>query len=105
MEAALKAIPSNTSVLAQPSVSPHLYHVLYLELPPDYNVGGFTPKGFDSMNIPVFYRKPEYVVFDKQLPDFALLNNTQFNVYNCMGANYTVYSSNDELEIYKLTKT
>jgi uncharacterized membrane protein len=99
---ALAAIPSNSSVLAQPSISAHLYNVLYIELPPDYIVSGFTQSGFSSLNITTFYNtKPQYVVFDSQLPDFDYLNNTYFNVYDYMGGNYSVYKSMGGFKIYK----
>jgi uncharacterized membrane protein len=102
VENALSIIPSNASAMAQPSIAAHLYRVLYIELPPNETVGGFSPTGFvNNFNISTYYTKPDYIVLDKQLPDYYLFNSTQFNIYSYMGQNYTPYYSAGGLEIYK----
>jgi len=101
---ALMAIPSNSSVLTQPLLSAHLYNVLYLELPPYYQVNAYTPSGFGRLNITTYYNsRPQYVAIDSNLADFNItMSNSQFNVYEFMGSNYTKYLSEGGVEIYKL---
>jgi uncharacterized membrane protein len=121
VESALDTIPSNASVLTQPSIASHLYRVVYLELPPDDTVGGFSPVGFvNNFDIVTYYNStPEYIILDKQLPDYALFNSSnvlfngrsgsyanpvnvsQFDVNAYMGGNYSLHSSSGGLEIYK----
>ncbi len=103
--AVLGSIPPNSVVMAQPSVSAHLYEILYLELPPDYVVSAFTPNGFEEINISTFYAKPEYIVMDKQLPDFnSTMDNPDFDVYGYLAGNYTLYYSGSGLEAYRLSR-
>jgi uncharacterized membrane protein len=105
IQIALQSIPPNSSVMAQPSIAPHLEDILNLEFPPDYMINGFQQQGFGPLNISLFYyAKPEYIVFDPQLPDYdSYMNSAAFNIYSYMGDNYTLYKSVSGVEIYKLS--
>ncbi|MDE1865990.1 MAG: DUF2079 domain-containing protein [Candidatus Micrarchaeota archaeon] len=98
----LGSIPHNASVMSQPSIATHLYRILYVELPPNESVGGFTPTGFvNNFNITTYYTVPEYVVVNNHFPDYALFNNTRFNVYSYMAGNYTLEASAGGFNLYK----
>jgi hypothetical protein len=91
--------------MAQPSLSAHMYNVLYLELPPDYKVKGFTPSGFTYFPIATYYGKPQYIVLDSNLSDFSYYNSSNFSVSNYIVGNYSLYESLGPLKVYKEDNT
>ena len=86
----------NTSIMAQGSITPHLYNMLYVENPPDEK-----PIWFEKLNYTTFWFKPEYIIIDRSLSDYLPMNSSEFNVYAYMHNNYTLYISENGLEIYK----
>ena len=86
----------NTSIMAQGSITPHLYNMLYVENPPDEK-----PMWFEKLNYTTFWFKPEYIIIDRNLSDYLPMNSSEFNVYAYMRNNYTPYLSENGLEIYK----
>lgn len=102
LSAALNAVPSNSTVMAQSLVTPHLYYVKYLELPPNSQVVRFTTNGIAASNATLLYwTKPDYIVVDTSLPDYDQMVNSNFSVYLYMGDNYTPIASAGNLTVYK----
>lgn len=96
VNAGLSMIPQNAVVMAQPSLSVHLFFIRNLELPPIYgNFGAFLS------NLTVYWTAPQYIVLDKNLSDYGDFSNSSFNLYNYMGKNYTVYYNSSGFYIYK----
>ncbi|MGC8699851.1 MAG: DUF2079 domain-containing protein [Candidatus Micrarchaeia archaeon] len=94
------SIPSaieNSSIMAQGSITPHLYNMLYVENPPDEK-----PLWFEPLNYTTYWFKPKYIVFDRELNDYGPMNSSSFNIFAYMGNNYTLYMRNGSLEIYVL---
>lgn len=102
IDSQLSKIPTNASLMTDVSLNPHLYYVQNLELTPNIKLEGFTPSGFSTINAPLYWFKPTYIAFDKNLSDFNTIQNTNFSIYTYMGSNYTLYSSTQGLEIYRL---
>ncbi len=93
----LNASYANTSIMAQGSITPHLYNMLYVENPPDEK-----PLWFEKLNYTTYWFKPEYIILDKNLSDFGPMNSSSFNIYAYMGSNYSLYYQKNGVEIYKL---
>jgi uncharacterized membrane protein len=95
----LNANSPNYSVMAQGSISPHLYSMLYVENPPDEK-----PLWFEALNYTTYWFTPNYIILDKNLGDFGPMVSNSFNVYAYMGDNYSIYYSSNGLIIYKRIK-
>jgi hypothetical protein len=85
--------------MAQGSISPHLYSMLYVENPPDEK-----PPWFEALNYTTYWFTPNYIILDKNLGDFGPMVSNSFNVYAYMGDNYSIYYSSNGLIIYKRIK-
>jgi uncharacterized membrane protein len=92
----LASLPGNATVLAQGSITPHLYNRLFVENAPDEK-----PKWFEPLNYTTYWFKPEYIIIDTQVSDFAAMDSGSFNVYEYVSANYTVYDDLDNITVYK----
>lgn len=99
VDAALATIPSNASVLTQVSMAPHLYQHCDLELPPISGYGTWYSSDVHT----VFWFRPDYIVFDKSLPDYELIedNHAGFQIYDYMKGNYTEIYNQSGLYIFK----
>lgn len=94
---AISMIPSNSSVLAQAWIAPHLYYIKNLEIPPSDN-----PITFWNANVTVYWFTPEYIIMDKYMYGYnELANPSQFNVYNYTRYNYTTIYNESGLYIFK----
>ncbi len=97
-------IPGNTTVMAAPSITPHLYYVKELELTPNANVQIFTSNGVQNASLSLYWTQPQYIVVDNIYNDLYTMDNANFSVYTYMGDNYTQIAQmhNPNVTIYKL---
>ena len=94
-------IPSNSTVLAQGHIAPHLFYVKYLELSAQD-----SPAYFESINRTLYWAIPDYVVADSRLPGYSYLVNSTpsgpaFNVPAISIKNYTQIYNSSGLHIWK----
>jgi uncharacterized membrane protein len=94
---ALKFIPSNSTVMAQASIAPHLYYIHSLELFPTIKSGYYIISG-----VQVYWTKPNYIIIDNDLPvEEGEFVNSSFNISNYIKENYTISYNQSGLYIYK----
>jgi uncharacterized membrane protein len=98
------ALNTNSSIMSQPSIAAHLYRFEGLEMPPDVRLYAFTQSGFIATNVSFYSGRPDYIMLDKNLSDYGLMNGSAFNVYAYMGDNYTLCSSANGIELYSSGK-
>jgi uncharacterized membrane protein len=88
-------IPRNVSIMSQSGIATHIFYEYNLELPPNESYMWYTP--LNQTLYSFYYFKPDYVVYDTNLPDYAGAGN----YLETNRANYSLYFSANDLYIYK----
>lgn len=99
IDGVLATIPLNASVLAQVSIAPHLYMHCDLELPPIVGSSSWYSSDIHT----VFWFKPDYIVADKNLPEYDLIENNGagFELPGYVKGNYTLEYNNSDIYLFK----
>lgn len=98
----LAAIPENSTVMAQTTLTPHLFRVHSLELPINSASANCNSSSGDYTTKLVFYWfKPDYIVADEYLAGYGDFNDACFNLASYMAHNYTTYYNSSGLYIFR----